>query len=158
VAQLSSYGVTIPLYVTSQLWTSPIVSGVQRDTILVHPLQVKLVPYSIILGYIMPVIILLLPRPSVLILEQKQILLAVWNVFPVVVTLIHFVLSTIGEAIFSRPNIPLTPTMVRSRVHDKFTLLILHWHQLHISSPGACHSPHCSFPLESYFLLFHANI
>lgn len=104
MAQLASYGVTIPLYLTLQLWTSPTVSGVQRDTIRVHPLQAKLVPYSIILGYIMPVIILLPPSPSVLSLERKQIWLAVWNVFPVVVTLIHFVLSTIGEAIFSRPK------------------------------------------------------
>ena len=148
MAQLASYGVTIPLYLTLQLWTSPTVSGVQRDTILVRPLQAKLVPYSIILGYIMPVIILLLPSPSVISLEQKQTWLAVWTIFPVVVTLIYFFLSTIGGAIFHGPNIPLTPTMVHSRAHAKFTLLLLHWQQLHISSPGACYSPRWSFPLS----------
>lgn len=104
MAQLASYGVTIPLYLTLQLWTSPKVSGVQRDTILVHPLQAKLVPYSILLGYILPVVMLLLPSPFVISLEQKQTWLAMWNVFPVVVTLIHFVLSTIGGAISSRPK------------------------------------------------------
>jgi hypothetical protein len=59
----------------------------------------------------MPVIILLLPSPSVISLEQKQTWLAVWTIFPVVVTLIYFFLSTIGGAIFHGPNIPLIPTM-----------------------------------------------
>jgi hypothetical protein len=104
MAQLASYGVAIPLYLTFQLWTSPTVSGVQRDTILVRPLQAKLVPYSIILGYIMPVIILLLPSPSVISLEQKQTWLAVWTIFPVVVTLIYFFLSTIWRNYLSRPK------------------------------------------------------
>jgi len=104
VAQLASYGVTIPLYLTLQLWTSPTIPGAQRDTILVHPLQAILIPYSIALGYVVPVALLALPNSLCISLDQKQTLLAVWNAFPLLVSLINFVLSTLGGAFFSGPK------------------------------------------------------
>jgi len=69
--------------------------------ILVHPLKATLVPCSIVLGYVVPVIMLALPTIDI---EQKQTWLALWHIFPLLVTFIHLVLSNIGGAIFSGPK------------------------------------------------------
>jgi len=82
------------------LWTSPTVAGTQPGKLLVYLLQAILVPFSVSIGYVVPVVLLILPSPSPVTLEAKQIS-TLWNIYPIVVSAISFTLSIIGSAIFS---------------------------------------------------------
>jgi hypothetical protein len=49
-------------------------------------------------------VMLCLPSPSFVSLEQKQTWLTIWNVFPVPVTLTHHILSILAGPIFAHPR------------------------------------------------------
>jgi hypothetical protein len=99
--QVAAYGTTIPFYLALHLWTSPSVAGTQPEKLLVSSLQAILVPFSVSIGYVVPVVLLILPSPSPVTLEAKQISLTLWNIYPIVVSAISFTLSVMGSAIFS---------------------------------------------------------
>lgn len=81
--QMLAYAVVTPLYLILHLSTSPIARSPSAADINVDMSSLISIPISIAMGYILPAVLLALPAPSVLTFDQKQIFMAVWQVFPV---------------------------------------------------------------------------
>lgn len=81
--QTLSYAVITPLYLILHLSTSPTAIYPSAADISVDMSHLITIPISITIGYILPAVLLALPAPSVLTFDRKQILLAIWQVFPI---------------------------------------------------------------------------
>jgi hypothetical protein len=85
--QTAGFGIITPIYLIIHLLTSPTAmpSKSKRST---SPLQIStsnlaVLPLSISLGYIFPSILIMLPSPSLITPEMRQVFLAVWQPFPI---------------------------------------------------------------------------
>ncbi|KAI4215443.1 MAG: hypothetical protein LQ349_009155 [Xanthoria aureola] len=81
---------------------------------LAEPTEVLLVPVSAVIGYIIPVVLMSLRSPSVISNTAKQLSIALWNVFPLTMTIIQTaarsMTSSIGRAPGSdKPRKPPSP-------------------------------------------------
>ena len=96
IFQNITYSVTVPLWIFLHLLTSPVAKGGSHaNTIVsVSPLDLKILPFSIILGYILPAILMGLPSPSVVSTVQRQRLIALWQPFPIWCVIIQTIIST----------------------------------------------------------------
>lgn len=56
---------------------------------LAEPTEILLVPVSAVIGYIIPVVLMSLRSPSVISNTAKQLSIALWNVFPLTMTIIQ---------------------------------------------------------------------
>ncbi|KAK3175938.1 hypothetical protein OEA41_007260 [Lepraria neglecta] len=77
---------------TVHLWTSPLISSKRLSHFLVDTPNTAAVFGSIILGFVLPTVVMSLPAPSVVNFEQKQVYIAIWQLFPVWVSLVQAVL------------------------------------------------------------------
>lgn len=75
--------VVMPLYLFVHLSTSPTVSVVDPTIFSIELIDLGSILVSLIIGYILPSILIALPAPSILSFDQKQIVMAVWQVFPI---------------------------------------------------------------------------
>lgn len=80
-----SFTITVPLYLALHLLTSPVAKpGAQRNGVLyVSAIDLKIIPVSIVLGYIVPTVLMTLPSPSVVSPFLHQWFIAIWQPFPV---------------------------------------------------------------------------
>ena len=90
--QNAAYAVILPIYLAVHLWTSPLISSKRLSHFLVDTPNTAAVFGSIILGFVLPTIVMSLPAPSVVNFEQKQVYIAIWQLFPVWVSLVQTVL------------------------------------------------------------------
>lgn len=81
--------VIVPLYLFVHLSTSPTVSSTDPTIFLIDTIDLASILISLILGYILPSILMAIPAPSVLSFDQKQIVMAIWQVFPVWAEILH---------------------------------------------------------------------
>jgi hypothetical protein len=86
ILQCISFTVTVPLYLFVHLLTSPVAkafTGAHANSVIpVSSLDLKILPLSTIVGYIIPSILMALPSPSVVSPDAHQLYIAIWQAFP----------------------------------------------------------------------------
>jgi len=92
--QNMAFAVLMPLYLLLHLSTSPTVSSPTPATISIEISKLSSIPISTTLGYILPSILVALPAPSIVSYETKQTFMAIWQVFPIWVSLFQQAIST----------------------------------------------------------------
>ncbi len=93
--QKVSFAVTMPIYMAIHLSTSPTVSSHKASEFIFDISELAGIPFSMLIGYIIPAVLLALPSPSVLTFDQKQAFVATWQVFPIWVGLLQQILPPI---------------------------------------------------------------
>lgn len=81
--------VIAPFYLFIHFSTSPIITSTDPMLFSVKTMDIASIVISLILGYIVPSILAALPTPSLLSFNQKQIVLTIWQLFPVWVELLY---------------------------------------------------------------------
>ncbi|QSZ35193.1 hypothetical protein DSL72_008060 [Monilinia vaccinii-corymbosi] len=118
IFQNISYAVTVPPYLLLHLLTSPVAKpfpGTYANSVLlVSPLNLKILPLSIILAYIVPSILMGLDAPSIVSGSTHQKLIAFWQPFPIWTILIQWTLRSFFQFVGSKftskgSKEPLTP-------------------------------------------------
>jgi hypothetical protein len=99
LVQNVAYAVILPLYFVLFLSTSPTLSP-NLSNVLATPDEVFSVPVSIILGFIVPSIAATLPAPSVLSFDNKQIIMAIWQAFPLWVAFVQLISKSLIGLLF----------------------------------------------------------
>ncbi len=92
LVQNAAYAVIVPLYLIIYLSTSPLISSQKVSNYLVDAADIAAIPISMALGYVVPSILMSLPAPSVIKFEQKQIFIAIWQMFPLWVAVLQTIL------------------------------------------------------------------
>ncbi|KAI9785097.1 MAG: hypothetical protein M1816_000508 [Peltula sp. TS41687] len=93
-----------PVYFTIYLCTSRTVldqsrhSNSERSSPMSFPSELRLLPFSLTLGYIIPSIIIALPSPNVVSHDFQQAVIAVWSFFPIGVAVIQALLSRVTSS------------------------------------------------------------
>lgn len=93
--QNAAFAVIVPLYFVAHLSTSPTVSSRSQLDFLprsAEPLEVTTLPYSVALGFVLPTIAMILPAPSIVSYERKQLFIAIWQAFPIWVGILQQVI------------------------------------------------------------------
>ena len=78
-----------PLYLFVHLSTSPTTTSTDPRLFFVKTVDIASIVISLILTFILPSILAALPAPSILSFNQKQIVLAIWQLFPVWTELLY---------------------------------------------------------------------
>ena len=74
--------VVVPLYLFVHISTSPTVSSTDPAAFFIDLIDLSSILVSLVLGYILPSILMALPAPLVLSFDEKQVIMAMWQVFP----------------------------------------------------------------------------
>ena len=82
----------LPIYLAIYLSTSPLVFSKNVSDLLVETDHVAAIFPALLIGFILPSILMSLPAPSVLSYEQKQTNIAIWQLFPIWVSMLQAVL------------------------------------------------------------------
>jgi len=121
-----SFTITVPVYLATHLLTSPIAKpfpgNYANSVLLVSSLDLRILPLSVILGYIIPSILMALPSPSIVSPAAHQWYIASWQVFPLWAIGAHwsvkFVLGRIlKDDINKRPPTSLGATYLSTAKH-----------------------------------------
>lgn len=86
-----SFAILMPIYLAMHLFTSPTVSGTKLATLFIDPVELKALPFSIVIAYIVPSILMCLPAPSIVTFDQKQWLYVFWEDWPMWTCLAQFI-------------------------------------------------------------------
>ena len=129
VMQNITYTITTPLWLFAHLLTSPVSKpfpGTHANSVLlISSLDLKILPIAITLSYLVPSILMALPSEYVTI-EKHQMLLALWQVFPLLTVIIHrilyFATNRLSNYFFpvdpnNRPTIPLGTSYLHNAKH-----------------------------------------
>ncbi|KAI9844627.1 MAG: hypothetical protein M1837_005479 [Sclerophora amabilis] len=101
VFQVAGFTNVIPFYALIHLFTSPTASlratspNTPSTNLLVSLPDLVALPISVTLGHIAPAILMSLPSPTFFSFNTRQTLLSLWQVFPVTISLLQFVLSSL---------------------------------------------------------------
>ena len=95
LVQNAAYAIIVPTYLVLYLLTSPLVSSRRTASFLVERQSTVMIPISLALGYVLPAVLMSLPAPSLITSEQKQTLMALWQMFPVWVAIFQATLPSI---------------------------------------------------------------
>ena len=78
-----------PLYLFVHASTSPTTTSTDPRLFRVTTVEIASIMISLILTYILPSVLVALPAPSILSFNQKQIVLAIWQMFPLWVEILY---------------------------------------------------------------------
>jgi hypothetical protein len=120
IFQNVTYTVTTPLWLFAHLLTSPVSKPFPgkhaNSVLLVSSLDLKIIPIAITLSYLLPSVLMALPSPQYFTIKTHQMLLALWQAFPLLTVIIHRILHSITSRLTNyflpadqhrRPPIPL---------------------------------------------------
>ena len=93
--QNATYAVCIPIYLIIYLSTSPLVLSDHAPDFLIHTADIAAIPIALVLGYIVPAIMMVLPASSMINAQQKQTWMAIWQVFPLWTAIFHMISSSL---------------------------------------------------------------
>jgi hypothetical protein len=86
-----------PWYAIVYLATSPLVAGISRAGLaqgsLIQASWGFILPVSLIIGYLAPAILMALHSPSFVSNDFQQVAVVAWNIFPILVGLVHVTLN-----------------------------------------------------------------
>ncbi|KAE9378932.1 hypothetical protein N431DRAFT_396820 [Stipitochalara longipes BDJ] len=138
VMQNITLTITAPLWLFAHLLTSPVSKpfpGTHANSVLlVSSLDLKILPISISLSYLLPSILLAVPSPEYFTPETHQRFLALWQAFPLLTVLIHRILYSTTNHLSSylfpadpnnRPPTALGTSYLHSAKHIYRFVLIL---------------------------------
>lgn len=81
-----SFAVSSPLWLLMHLYTSPVAtafpSAYASTVLIIAPHDLAILPFSVILGVVVPSILMLLPAPEAVSYETHQYFIALWQAFP----------------------------------------------------------------------------
>lgn len=102
--QLTAIATSGPWFLAAYFSISPLVDpdlplARYRPSHLAMPVDVLLVPVSALIGYIAPIILMSLRSPSVMSTTSKQLAIALWNVFPLTMTIIQMGLHSAASLV-----------------------------------------------------------
>ncbi|KAH6702038.1 hypothetical protein BKA61DRAFT_561324 [Leptodontidium sp. MPI-SDFR-AT-0119] len=134
IFQNISYTVTVPIWLFIHLLTSPVSKpfpGTHANSVLlISPWDLRILPASIILSFLVPSILMGLDAPNVVSTLTHQRFIALWQPFPLWTVLIHVflrsTLQTLSSTLFSsttktsttsRPKTPLGATYLSNAKH-----------------------------------------
>ncbi|KAJ9265780.1 hypothetical protein DTO212C5_6635 [Paecilomyces variotii] len=119
LAQLATYAFATPLYFSFQLWLSPIVGAPSARAIAVPPVILNAIPLVFLVAYQVPSLLMVLPTPQFLSYDQKQLVVAIWQPWPIYVavllTTIYVVLSPFASK--EKANSPIVLRRAFRRVY-----------------------------------------
>ena len=81
----------VPMFLAFHLWTSSVVDQPWPEAIFIDQTQLKALPVSFVLGYIVPTIAMALPEPRIISLPQKEAFCALWQAFPFTIYLVQLI-------------------------------------------------------------------
>ncbi|KAM3068861.1 hypothetical protein ACMFMG_011023 [Clarireedia jacksonii] len=130
ILQNISYAITVPLYLFLHIMTSPVAKpfpGTHANSVLlISPMDLKILPLSIVLAYIVPSILMGL-ESSRISGSTHQKLIAFWQPFPLWTVMIHWFVRSCcrffsnefarGDAITQRPAAPLGESYLSNAKH-----------------------------------------
>ncbi|TVY83266.1 Citreoviridin biosynthesis protein D [Lachnellula suecica] len=106
LCQTVSFAVTVPLWLIWHIVASPVAKsfpGAYASKILLVPLwDLRILPISVFLGYIMPSILMALPSPEYLSSSARQNYIAIWQFFPFWTSRIHWLLISLTRYILKK--------------------------------------------------------
>ncbi|KAL1955690.1 hypothetical protein VTO42DRAFT_8162 [Malbranchea cinnamomea] len=102
ICQVASFGLITPLYTAAHLLTSPTAERFGRDGVFVPYHKIMAIPFSIIVGFLLPSLIMCLPESAAGVLQTTQERIAFWQFWPVWVSIAQFVFSSVIVAICRR--------------------------------------------------------
>ncbi|KAK2776636.1 hypothetical protein FQN53_002544 [Emmonsiellopsis sp. PD_33] len=128
LAQLGTIGLIMPIYAAVHLLTSPTRSNPSQAAITIPAKSVtaiKLIPFSIIAGYFVPSMLMVLPETTYGFLDTKQERIAFWQSWPVYVAFIHFTATTAANIFCSgstsgKTNASATTKQARSALRQVY--------------------------------------
>lgn len=86
--QNAAYAVVLPIYLIIHLSMSKTVSPNPSGLSVSLPL-LQAIPMALAIGYVLPAVLMSLPAPSIISFQRKQMYVAIWQMFPVWVSLVH---------------------------------------------------------------------
>ena len=89
MVQNAAYAVVLPIYLAIYLSTSPLVWSKSILNLVVETRYLSALFPALFLGYILPTALMSLPAPSILSYEQKQTYMAIWQLFPIWVSIAY---------------------------------------------------------------------
>lgn len=119
-AQVVTFAVSTPLYLGLQLLTSDTSSQPTAKNIAIPRAVVNAIPVVFILAYQVPSFAMLIPAPEVVTFDQKQILVALWQPWPVYVS----ILLTIVSLLFSGSTSDNSPFKLRKSLRAAYTFAL----------------------------------
>ena len=87
--QIASFALLNPLYLLIDLFISPSIVSISPRNHLPNTASLLAIPLSLLVGYIFPSILMALPTPSIVSHDRKQLLMSIWQVFPLWVGFSH---------------------------------------------------------------------
>jgi hypothetical protein len=104
IFQNISFTITVPIWLVLHILTSPVAKPFPgshaNSVLLVSTLDLKILPISIILGYLIPTVLMVLPSPSITSPFEHQRYIALWQPFPVwcivIQMSIRYIVSTVA--------------------------------------------------------------
>jgi hypothetical protein len=131
ILQNISYAVTVPLYLFLHILTSPVAKpfpGTHANSVLlISPIDLKILPLSIVLAYIVPSILMGLDSPSITSGSTHQKFIALWQPFPLWTVMIHWLIRSCchfvskqfarDDATTQRPVAPLGASYLSNAKH-----------------------------------------
>ena len=114
ILQNISFTITTPIYLFLHLLTSPVSKpfpGTHANSVLlISTWDLRILPVSIVLGYVVPSILMVLPSPNLVAPETHQLLIAFWQPFPIWTVLTHqflkHTLTFVATKVTSKENKP----------------------------------------------------
>lgn len=98
LVQNLSYAVIIPIYCILHLSTSPTVMATQvADEFAVDLVDIDCLPWCMIFGFVLPSVLMSLHAPSICGHQWKQTFMAIWQVFPVWMSLSHQLIASLTK-------------------------------------------------------------
>ncbi|KAL5621753.1 hypothetical protein BROUX41_006653 [Berkeleyomyces rouxiae] len=105
--QCIPWGILMPVYWISFLWISPIATAqglVEKvQTSYINLAAAMVLPWSIIIGFVIPSVLVALPTSVVPSHNLKQFLIAVWQLYPVYIGVLQFTLTELFKLVFRVP-------------------------------------------------------
>ncbi len=89
----------MPVYLIIHLSTSPTVLSHKPIEFYVALHKLASIPFSLTIGLVLPTILMVLPAPSVLTFNRKQIFIAMWQFFPIWVELMQQITSLVMSSL-----------------------------------------------------------
>ncbi|CZR54577.1 uncharacterized protein PAC_04461 [Phialocephala subalpina] len=106
IFQNISFTVTTPIWLLVHLLTSPVskpFSGANANSVLlIQPWDLRILPFSITISYLLPSLLMGLPSPGVISPISHQRWIAIWQAFPMLTVMTHYLLRTAVQSIAQR--------------------------------------------------------
>jgi hypothetical protein len=117
---VATFAVSTPLYLGVQLLTSNTSFQPTAKNIAIPRAVVNAIPVVFILAYQVPSFAMLIPAPEVITFDQKQILVALWQPWPVYVS----ILLTVVSLLFSGSTSDNSPFKLRKSLRAAYTFAL----------------------------------